>query len=164
MPIAPASINTPIFSMFGGNSLIIFCAFSGRILRLLRRKDKAQSVGAGFNRAERVFKRGSPADFDPGTHAIYFLGKLLWLLTGLCHANVEKPRWMANTILHPARAAAISARDLQRASALHQSGMPGSRRHAARGSPRRYRFHFPPRAARDWECCSARSITVSRLT
>src|ERR1051326_6913368 len=40
MPMAPASIKTPIFSMFGGSSLIIFCAFSGRILRLLGAKIK----------------------------------------------------------------------------------------------------------------------------
>src|SRR5205807_7919325 len=36
------------------------------------RKDKAQSIGAGFNRAERVFKRGSPTDFYPGMHAMVF--------------------------------------------------------------------------------------------
>src|SRR6478736_2460173 len=38
MPIAPASRNTPIFSIFSGSSLIIFCAFSGSILRLLGAK------------------------------------------------------------------------------------------------------------------------------
>src|SRR5438270_13747706 len=43
MPIAPASRNTPIFSMFDGNSLIIFCAFSGRILRLLSAKIKPRA-------------------------------------------------------------------------------------------------------------------------
>src|SRR6476646_5502426 len=153
MPVAPASRNTPIFSMSGGSSLIIFCAFSGRILRLLGAKIKPNASAPASVELSASSREVVPQILIQVRMQLFFGEKLLWLLTGRCHANEEKPRWMANTILHPARAAAISAQDLQLASGLHQSGMPGSQRHAARGFPRRCRSHFPLRAARGWEYC-----------
>jgi hypothetical protein len=48
-------------------------------------------------------------------HTSFCFGKAAWLLTGLCHANEEKPMRTVNTILLPARVAAISALDLPRA-------------------------------------------------
>src|SRR5712671_6104901 len=138
-------MNTPIRSTSRGNWLIIRCASSVETRRLLGAKIKPKASAPASIELSASSREVVPQILIQ-VRIQLFLGKALWLLTGRCHANEEKPRRMANTILHPVIAAAVSGRGLQRASEPRRSGMPGIRRHATREFPRRYQFRSPPLA------------------